>query len=172
MGMDVYGKNPTNEVGQYFRRNIWGWHPLWGYVEDTHPEIAELVEHAHTNDGDGLTASKSLKLAKLLQEDLANGVVDDYIEARQKALAALPRETCHLCEGTGIRTDAVGVENGMPDKELSPELQILLGRTHGTCNRCHGEGQVDDFQLSYSLYREDVEQFSDFLENCGGFEIC
>lgn len=172
MGMDVYGKAPTNEVGSYFRRNIWGWHPLWGYVEDTHPEIAELVQYAHTNDGDGLTKSKSLKLAKLLQEDLANGFVDIYISERQMALSRLPRTTCNCCEGTGIRTDLVGIEHKMPEQELSPELQILLGRTHGTCNACRGEGQQEPFELSYRLYREDIEQFADFLENCGGFEIC
>jgi len=172
MGMDVYGKAPANEVGAYFRRNVWGWHPLWGYVEDQHPEIAELVQHAHTNDGDGLTSAKSLKLARLLQEDLANGVVDEYISARQMALSLLPRETCNLCSGTGIRTDAIAIEHKMPEKELSPELQILLGRTHGTCNACNSEGSREAFELSYRLDREDIEQFADFLENCGGFEIC
>jgi hypothetical protein len=28
MGFDVYGKAPTAREGEYFRRNIWGWHPL------------------------------------------------------------------------------------------------------------------------------------------------
>lgn len=172
MGMDVYGKAPVNEIGRYFRRNVWGWHPLWGYVEDQHPEIAELVKLAHTNDGDGLTSSKSLKLARLLQEDLANGAVDEYISARQMALSLLPRETCNFCSGTGIRTDAVAIEHGMPEKELSPELQALLGRTHGVCNACSSQGSLEAFELSYRLDREDIEQFADFLENCGGFEIC
>ena len=28
MGMDVFGKNPTSEVGKYFRRNVWHWRRL------------------------------------------------------------------------------------------------------------------------------------------------
>ena len=31
MGMDVFGKNPTDEKGAYFRNNVWFWHPLWDY---------------------------------------------------------------------------------------------------------------------------------------------
>lgn len=172
MGMDVYGKNPVNETGQYFRRNVWGWRPLWQYVEDTHPEIAELVEYPQSNDGDGLGARNSKKLAKLLREDIFRGVVDNYIETRNKYLAELPRVECNLCEGTGIRKDPVGLEYGMPDRELSPELQILLGRTKGTCNGCNGEGKKDDWALSYPLEAQDVVEFAEFLENCGGFEIC
>ena len=54
MGMDVYGREPENEKGEYFRNNVWWWHPLWMYVEETFPEIAKLVPNAHSNDGDGL----------------------------------------------------------------------------------------------------------------------
>ena len=172
MGMDVYGKNPTKEVGQYFRRNVWGWHPLWEYVENVHPEIAELVEHAHSNDGDGLGSRNSKKLAKLLKEDLFRGTVASYVETRNKYLAELPKNDCELCAGTGIRTDAVGVENGMPEKELSPEIAIITGRTKGWCNACSGEGKREDWATNYFLEVEDIAEFAEFLENCGGFEIC
>ena len=29
MGMDVYGKNPINDDGKYFRANIWCWRPIY-----------------------------------------------------------------------------------------------------------------------------------------------
>jgi hypothetical protein len=172
MGMDVYGKNPTNEIGQYFRRNVWGWRPLWQYVEDTHPEIAELVKYPQSNDGDGLNATNSKKLAKALREDLALGRAVEYVEQRNKYLAGLERPTCDLCEGTGIRSDKVGVDNGMPERELSPEMAILTGRTHGYCNACGGEGKTDSWETNYYLDLDDISEFADFLANCGGFEIC
>lgn len=172
MGMDVYGKNPVNETGQYFRRNVWGWRPLWNYVEEMHPEIAELVKYGYSNDGDGLGARNSKKLAKLLREDIFRGVVDTYVETRNKYLSELPKETCSLCEGTGIRTDPIGVEYGMPDKELPLELQIMLGRTKGTCNGCNSEGAKEAWETNYYLEADDISEFADFLENCGGFEIC
>lgn len=172
MGMDVYGVNPTSETGQYFRRNVWGWRPLWNYVEDNHPEIAELVQYAQSNDGDGLDGPDSIRLAALLTVDLETGVTDKYIRARNQYLSQLERPTCTYCEGTGIRKDAVGVENGWPDRELSPEMASLTGRTHGSCNACGGEGKVDAWETSYCLGRNDIKEFAAFLMDCGGFEIC
>lgn len=172
MGMDVYGKNPKSDAGEYFRRNVWGWHPLWEYVENKHPEIANLVEHAHTNDGDGLNATKSKKLAQLLFADLASGAVDEYVSERNKALSELPFHTCDNCEGTGIRTDEVGKNAGMPEKELEPDVQIIVGREKGWCNSCQGIGKREDFATWYYLEVEDVKDFAEFLQDCGGFEIC
>ena len=172
MGMDVYGKKPANEIGEYFRRNVWGWRPLWGYVDDVHPEIASLVEYGYTNDGDGLNAKDSARLAKLIREDLALGRAFEYVEARNKRLSELERPVCELCSGTGIRTDDVGRNNGMLERELSPEMAILTGRTHGFCNGCSGEGKTNAWETNYYLDLDDLEQFADFLDNCGGFEIC
>jgi hypothetical protein len=172
MGMDVYGKNPSSEVGTYFRRNVWGWHPLWEYVENVHPNFAEKVAHAHSNDGDGLESDDSTQLAIALRADLMRGDAQEYIDERNKYLSELERPTCEYCKGTGIRSDAVGIENKMPERELETEMAILMGRTHGFCNACRGEGKTDAWESSYSLDLDDIKEFADFLENCGGFEIC
>jgi hypothetical protein len=172
MGMDVYGKNPTNEVGEYFRRNVWGWHPLWDYVEDTHPEIAELVEHAHSNSGDGLDAEKSVLLSKLLMDDYNSGKVAEYVVERNKQLSELPFEDCSLCEGTGVRTDDIGKKAGQHKQELDPDISIIVGRTKGWCNACNGIGKRENWATNYYLEPDDVKEFSEFLAECGGFEIC
>ena len=172
MGMDVYGKNPKSEVGTYFRRNVWGWHPLWDYVENVHPEIAELVEHAHTNSGTGLGARNSKKLAKLLMADFDSGKVAEYVAERNKALSELPFEDCNICEGTGIRTDALGKSSGWHKKELDPDIAIIVGRTKGSCNACNGIGKREPWETNYYLYEDDIKEFAEFLVDCGGFEIC
>jgi hypothetical protein len=172
MGMDVYGKKPTDKVGEYFRRNVWGWHPLWDYVQNIHPEIAGLVKDGHSNSGYGLKADKSIELADLLRADLESGVVDEYIKERGQRLADLPRPDCDYCGATGIRTDAVGVERKMPEYVLEPAQAILLGRSVGWCNGCQGEGKTSAWETNYSLDREDIEEFSQFLAKCGGFKIC
>lgn len=28
MGMDVYGRNPSDPAGEYFRANLWSWRPI------------------------------------------------------------------------------------------------------------------------------------------------
>ena len=54
MGMDVYGKNPENETGRYFRACVWGWHPLAEYLTEVAPDLIGKVTYLHSNDGDGL----------------------------------------------------------------------------------------------------------------------
>jgi hypothetical protein len=172
MGMDVYGLNATNETGRYFRRNVWGWRPLWEYCIEM-SDLAASVENRFSNGGDGLrTSEEALQLATTLRQTLKNGVAATYIQERNDALENLEWGECSYCHSSGIRTDNVGVVNGMPERELSPEKAKKLGRTHGTCNACDGEGKTPPFALSYYLDLDDIAEFADFLEECGGFEIC
>lgn len=172
MGMDVMGINPKNEKGEYFRNNVWWWRPLANYILENHFEIARDCEHWHSNDGDGLDAEASQKLARALKEDLERGVVADYEREYNRQLANLDRQECHICHGTGIRKDALGVEHGHLTKELKPEIQILTGRTNGWCNGCDGVGTVENFIMNYPFSKDNIKEFADFLENCGGFQIC
>ena len=157
MGMDVMGRAPSNEVGEYFRRNVWGWRPLWNYVEDMHLDIAQKVEHAQSNDGDGLDADDAVELSARLYADLADGAAERYIKERDAELSAMPDESCEWCNGTGTRTDNVGVEMGMVERRW--------------CNGCDGKGSRRPFAALYSLDTTDIRDFAEFLATCGGFSI-
>ena len=170
MGMDVYGTKPKNETGEYFRRNVWGWRGLWDYCLDTFEIVADV--NGHDNNGDGLNAEKSAILAEQMKADIASGAAQDYITARNHKLASLERLTCEWCDGTGIRTDEVGMFQDMPTRELSPEMAMLTGRTHGFCNGCSGEGKKDNWETNYQFDLEDIKEFAEFIENSGGFRIC
>ena len=172
MGMDVFGKAPTAEVGEYFRRNVGGWHPLWEMCEDLFPTITRLVECGHSNDGDGLDAILSAELSEGLTEAVADGRVASWIDQRNAHVAALPMEKCRICEGTGIRSDEIGLAHGWHDKALPPEEAIVLGREVGSCNACHGHGESAPWLASYEVIPDDAVEFSEFLGACGGFEIC
>jgi hypothetical protein len=84
----------------------------------------------------------------------------------------IPDEPCQYCDATGVRTDTVGVCEGMPTRELDVEDAQALGRTHGWCNACCGKGTVEPWARNYSLLVEDVREFAVFLSYCGGFQIC
>ena len=155
MGMDVFGKSPTAEVGSYFRRNVWGWHPLWEYVELEHPDVAIEVEHGHDNSGDGLDEVASVELARRLRADVASGWAQEYVDARDARIAAEPDEVCHVCSGTGQRPDG---------------LHGLEWRKPG-CNGCEGTGTKRPMSTWYGLEVRDLVEFAEFLESCGGFEI-
>lgn len=174
MGMDVFGENPTDECGEYFRNNVWWWRPLWDYCCEVAPDIIDddLSDHGYYNDGMGLNEDSARELGELLQELIAEGHTAEYEENYNAMLARLPRRKCQLCDGTGIRRDSVGISIGMPERKLDKAEAIVLGRTHGWCNACHGEGVADDFGTNYPFSVENVAKFAKFCLHSGGFSIC
>ena len=176
MGMDVYGNNPSAPEGQYFRRSVWGWHPLADLVCDLAPEESGACTMWHTNDGDGLDACRANTLGVRLQVLLDDGTVAKYIAERDDRIAALPSQICTYCNGTGVRTDARAIEMGTHLRVIGTdtnedESHPRFGET-GWCNSCNGVGQVRSSQTHYSVDADDVSEFAAFLRVCGGFEIC
>lgn len=167
MGMDVVGRNNPDA---YFRNNVWYWRPLWDFCVSIAPEICAGV-NGETNDGDGLDEEGALALARVISDWLERGWVKQYEEEYNAHLSQLPRQKCDLCDGTGVRSDEVGVDMGMPTRELEEHAAIITGRTHGWCNGCDGEGNRTHFEANYPFTEENVVEFVAFLEECGGFHI-
>ena len=154
MGMDVYGKNPKNQSGEYFRNNVWWWRPLAVYVCDIAPNITKHCENWQTNDGDGLNETRSVKLAEKIKEDLKSGTASVYEQAYRNRIQAMPDEDCDICAGTGLRKEAPSTGAGTVP-----------------CNGCNGAGQIRPIDAEYPFKLNNVKEFANFLENCGGFEI-
>lgn len=172
MGMDVVGLDPMNKTGEYFRNNVWYWHPLWDFCDEIAADLIEDVDGTgHTNSGFVVPDFKALDLGTRLKNALEDGTAKKWMDERNEYLASLPRKVCQWCDGTGIRTDEVGVSHGMVTKALEPEIAILVGREVGYCNGCRGEGMVDDFAMNYSFDLDNVREFANFCINSGGFEI-
>lgn len=155
MGMDVFGRAPRSEKGEYFRNNVWYWHPLWQYCQETVPDIAGRVEYGHSNDGDGLGDADAAELARRLQAEIDAGATAGYATARQAALEALPDEPCPVCGGTGGRREPP-----------------LVGPGPIPCNGCDGTGKMRPFATHYPFDVANVQEFVEFLRDCGGFAIC
>jgi len=153
MGMDVYGKDPTSDVGHRFRASVWWWHPLWDYCCAVYEPCNRIS--GHTNDGEGLNEWHSRKLSARLNKLVENGEAQAYIAIRDAELAALPNKVCNICKGTGRRLEAPNVGPG-----------------NVPCNGCKETGSVDDFRKHYKLDLETIKEFAAFLWACGGFEIC
>lgn len=152
MGMDVIGRNPTNKVGEYFRNNVWWWHPLWQYCCAVDATLADKVPCGHSNDGDGLESCEDCEdLASKLQHSIDNGYADFYISQRDLELERMPFETCDFCSGTGVRN--------FEGKDIQ-------------CNGCEGKGKKKSIDSWYKLDKENIKSFIEFLNNCGGFQIC
>jgi hypothetical protein len=98
MGMDVYGKQPSSEIGEYFRNNVWWWRPLADYCLEVAPvALTSKCQHWHTNDGAGLNGQDARALAAILRAEVASGRTASYAMAREArvaagAMSALPRD--------------------------------------------------------------------------------
>lgn len=153
MGMDVYGIAPENEIGEYFRNNVWYWRPLWEFCCELDCELADKVPLAYSNDGDGLkNCEDCVLLADKIQNSIDNGFADFYIRQREIRLSLLQEEVCHLCNGTGSRIDDLGRNN--------------------VCYYCSGQGKTPHWDTHYHLDIENIKNFEKFLRSCGGFRIC
>ena len=171
MGMDVSGKKPTTEAGSYFRNNVWWWRPLAQYLTSQAPrQIVGKCRYWQSNDGDGLNAKDSKKLAAWLREEIASGRTATYAMDYQAELDAVPPHDCQYCNGTGTRTDSVGRENGMVEKVIDEPAHPRQGQK-GWCNGCNGIGKVEDIANNDPFTVENCAEFAAFLEGCGGFEI-
>lgn len=171
MGMDVYGKAPASETGEYFRNNVWWWRPLANYILETAPEaLTEKRPHWHTNDGAGLDAADSRALADLLQAEIDSGRCASYAAIRDAEQKALPREKCTICDGTGIRMDEIGMKMRQPAKVIDAPGHPRHGET-GWCNGCDGHGWRENSDAMYPFSVENVQEFVNFLRDSGGFEI-
>lgn len=153
MGMDVFGKKPSNQTGEYFRNNVWWWHPLWEYCCVVAPKLCAKVENGHTNDGDGLNAKDSVALARLLRDEIKSGRTAAYEVTRQATLDALPEEECPRCNSAGKRK----VESGT----------VAVAEP---CSLCKATGKRRPAETYYGFEVVNVE-FAAFLEGSGGFEI-
>lgn len=197
MGMDVFGIEPKNEKGAYFRNNVWWWRPLWEYCEFVAPELTCAVEHGYSNDGDGLDAEDAVLLAKALRKSLRDGTADLYEQTRNEWLASLPIRPCVHCQATGKRTwftnpnephdykpsisyDMMEAFANETDTESGGRLPTytLVEKPEGwieetkECNGCGGTGGQQHFAKSYPFDKKNVREFATFLANCGGFQIC
>lgn len=162
MGMDISGKAPRSGKGEYVRFNVWMWHPLWDYCCDVGGVDLKMRDDCHRNDGKGLSDAESRALGWKLGQMIESGEVADYRERYMAKLDALPDEDCSTCGGTGRRA-----EPPHPGPGVMP------------CNGCGGKldgdvpgrGKVRPWATWYPFEVEWVREFSDFLKDCGGFEV-
>jgi len=189
MGMDVFGKQPKNKKGEYFRNNVWWWRPLWEFCEFVAPELTDKVEYGYSNDGDGLDADDARKLGNALRKAFRNGVAEEYKNKRQAWLDGLPIRPCIHCQATGKRTwyhspdrtqvkasleysimELVVGEQSMPHY-TAVELPKGWTAEEKECNACAGTGGEESWAKNYAFDENNVRAFATFLVNCGGFEI-
>ena len=153
MGFDLFGVNPKNGKGEYFRNNVWWWRPLWHYTCTVCEDILTDKDctQGECNNGYSISETKAQGIAHRLSVLVKNGDTQRYAVRYARELKKLPDEECEFCKGTGKRNDEY---------------------VQGTCTACRGKGKVRPFVTNYPFSVANVRNFIDFCENSGGFRIC
>tara|TARA_Y100000592_G_scaffold94019_1_gene158161 strand:- start:2352 stop:2948 length:597 start_codon:yes stop_codon:yes gene_type:complete len=198
MGFDLYGLNPNNPkkavkpkldwskateeeqkehfkkvdeyqsqvVGDYFRSSVWSWRPLANYIiKYTNCVDEDDVARWNNNDGHKVSKEEAKEIANqlkyLIETKHTKEYADDYEKARK------------LAEGYNKRVD----------KQLDA-LQRSVEKKMGKDNVAPNDYPKEDKKEWDSLYEKKlweanypfsvshVEEFAEFAENSGGFEIC
>jgi len=150
MGMDISGKKPVSETGSYFRNNCWWWRPLWHYCCVVGEELIDedTAAGCSYNDGNGLNAKDAAKLAVILQAKIADGHTKTWKKERDLYLESLPDDNCNMCNNNN---------RGHKKKK--------------ECKSCDGKGTQENWNKHYPFAVDNVENFSKFLIDSGGFEV-
>lgn len=143
MGMDVYGRAPKSEKGEYFRSNIWGWPTILDAIASTGVLPNDLVESMAYNDGHGPDEAQSLELADAL---------DKYLDSV-------------VSEGTFISDDSPFAKMGTAT--VATEMLGMVKSMVGSGELTAAEPTGDAFSADVAFIRE----FAEFCRDSGGFQV-
>ena len=174
--MDVYGRAPEKEWGEYFRSNVWWWRPLWDYtaqIDSFYSEqknanqliSAELYKSGHHNDGEGLETDEDCReLVQRLQWSIDEGLLAEYqkeIDAKVKKAKKTNEEVHKELEALKEKViEETGDEN-------------LVPRDYPKKHYANWKATMKkhDYNDSYPFSKEHVEEWIRFLKYCGGFQV-
>ena len=166
MGFDLYGKNPKNENGEYFRQNVWGWRPIWEYVCSHHSDIVDTETQKQGNYNSSYIVSEDIatKLGNDIHIALQDGTVAEFVNMVKERVAKAKEHN----------------EKLEFHFELLKLQAIEISGNEHIAPTDYPNGLDKQWQFLYSLrnryesYPTDVEDIAEFQRFCldsGGFEI-
>ena len=162
MGVDISGRKPTTNEGDYFRANWWGWRPINTICELAAYDSKLKIDFSYwgSNDGKGLkTQSQCNKLADAIELLISeNPEYNDNLSDDDDRIYIAMGSWCEAGTGKFIGSEREDVLN------QEYEYGTLLFRPVVT-----PDGALVESSHSTSLRR--IKEFVTFLRGCGGFEI-
>jgi hypothetical protein len=160
MGVDISGKKPKTEAGDYFSSNWWGWRPILALSEAAmlSSKLDYDTSYWGSNDGKGLSTQKQCdKLADALELLISNNY-NEYLTSDTDRIYIVMGSWCEAHTGKFIGSEA--------EHSLNQQFEygdILYGPVVAE------NGMMVESSYSTSLGR--LKEWIVFLRNCGGFSI-
>ena len=160
MGVDISGRNPKTEEGDYFGANWWGWRPILALSEAAmlSGKLNYDTSYWGSNDGKGLRTQKQCdKLADAIELLISNNY-NEYLTEDDDRIYIVMGMWCEA--GTG--------------RFIAPEVQASLNEQYEYGDILYGPVVASDgtmVESSYGTSLGRLKQWITFLRSCGGFEI-
>jgi hypothetical protein len=160
MGVDISGRKPKTEEGDYFCSNWWGWRPILAISEAAmlNSKLDYDTSYWGSNDGKGLRTQKQCdKLADAIELLISNNY-NEYLTEDDDRIYIVMGSWCEA--GTG--------------KFIGSEREHILNQQYEYGDILYAPVVAEDGTLvesSYSTSLGRIKQWIIFLRNCGGFKI-
>jgi hypothetical protein len=160
MGVDISGRKPKTEAGDYFASNWWGWRPIVAISEAAmlNSKLDYDTSYWGSNDGKGLRTQKQCdKLADAIELLISNNY-NEYLTEDDDRIYIVMGSWCEA--GTG--------------KFIGSEREHILNQQYEYGDILYAPVVAEDGTLvesSYSTSLGRIKQWITFLRNCGGFKI-
>tara|TARA_Y100000401_G_C8318433_1_gene223866 strand:- start:1157 stop:1777 length:621 start_codon:yes stop_codon:yes gene_type:complete len=160
-------KYEDENVGVYFRNNVWWWRPLANYIREKIKDEDwfndEVAQRIHDNSGFQFTEEQALCIKRHLDKGLRSGEVSKRAKQNKVEMKIAEKNNKMIQKKMDKLAKKVEKETGKSapidwDKKYKDEWDFLW--------------ESRDFRDSYPFCVKNVKAFSEFLGECGGFEIC
>ena len=162
----ISNKWEADNVGIYFRNNVWWWRPLADLVEKLCFFLDDKQKrHLHDNGGYEYDEATAHKIADTLEafvkSPVAKRTETAHKKARKKAEAHNKKVSVKL---NALDMDAIARTG---NKKIAP--RDYPKDLHDKWESIYRE---HDHTASYPFSLKNVKEFVKFLRQCGGFSVC
>jgi hypothetical protein len=160
MGVDISGRKPKTEEGDYFCSNWWGWRPILAISEAAmiNSKLDYDTSYWGSNDGKGLRTQKQCdKLADAIELLISNNY-NEYLTEDDDRIYIVMGSWCEAGTGQFVPSEFTALLN--EQYEYGDILYTPVVATNG---------KMVESSHATSLGR--LKGWITFLRNCGGFKI-
>jgi hypothetical protein len=162
MGVDISGRKPKTEAGDYFSSNWWGWRPINTICEIAAYDSKLKIDFSYwgSNDGKGLKTQKQCdKLADAIELLISeNSQYNENLADDDDRIYIVMGSWCEAGTGQFIGSEREHVLN--QQYEYGDILYGPIVSENGTM-----------VESSYGTSLGRLKQWITFLRSCGGFKI-
>ena len=168
--IEAQNKYEDDNVGVYFRNNVWWWRPLWNYVYDTTDVLTEEDHRlGHENSCHKITEEKAVRIGKELLANIKDA------EAKEAAYLKdiKPRKRFNkLCDDAAdcLYEEVVDKMDGLITCPGDMKIHDPANYKRWKTLSHFGDG-LQFGETSYPFSAANVKEFANFCLNSGGFEI-